>query len=148
MGNNVKVILITEENIMEIRDSSYRSQNPNTTENVKRNENTKFTEPSQQSTPAQAPKEIKNEVALEDEQEYKVRNPQLDLNVHYSVGRSTSSDRVTISAKAKEISALRSAVSKLPDLRDNKVQKYTQAIEEDNYKVKSNAVAGRMLDEM
>ncbi|MBF0472818.1 MAG: flagellar biosynthesis anti-sigma factor FlgM [Nitrospirae bacterium] len=78
----------------------------------------------------------------------KVHNPQLDLDVHYSIARSGSSDRVTISTKAKDINAIKSAIAKLPDIRDDKVSKYKQAIDDDEYEPDSNAVAGRMLDEI
>jgi flagellar biosynthesis anti-sigma factor FlgM len=94
------------------------------------------------------PKVQKKDVNAADSRNVKVRNPQLDLDVHYSVGRNSGSDRVTISGKAKEINAIKSAINKLPDVRDDKVQKYRDAIEEDDYAVDSNAVSGRMLDEI
>lgn len=71
--------------------------------------------PNQMETPAPPPPVKKSSDNL------KIRNPQLDLDVHYSIGSSGSSDRVTISAKAKEINSIKSAVAKLPDVRDKKI---------------------------
>jgi anti-sigma28 factor (negative regulator of flagellin synthesis) len=139
------------------------SQGTTTTGNVKKND-TQNNAPAQQgntanpedtgalgapgaAAPRPAPKPSKKEVSAGND--VKVRNPQLDLDVHYTIARSGASDKVTISGKAKEINAIKNAIAKLPDVRDEKIQKLKQSIDEDEYEQpESNAVAGRMLDEI
>lgn len=99
-------------------------------------------------TASTAPKTPKKDVNAGNGKDIKVRNPQLDMDIHYSIGRSGSSDKVTISGKAKDINAIKNAIAKLPDVREDKVKKYRDAIDEDEYDVDSNAVAGRMMDEI
>jgi negative regulator of flagellin synthesis FlgM len=56
-------------------------------------------------------------------------------------------DQVKISDSAKEIGRLQLAVSKLPDIRADRVEEVKNAITAGTYNVKGEAVAGKLLKE-
>lgn len=58
-----------------------------------------------------------------------------------------SKDQVTVSEKAKEIGRLQIEVSKLPEIRADRVDEIKNAINAGTYDVKGEAVAGKLLKE-
>lgn len=58
-----------------------------------------------------------------------------------------SKDQVTVSEKAKEIGRLQVEVSKLPEIRADRVEEIKNAINAGTYDVKGEAVAGKLLKE-
>lgn len=58
-----------------------------------------------------------------------------------------SKDQVTVSPAAKEIGRLQVEVSKIPDVRTNRVDQLKNAIASGTYNVKGEAVAGKILKE-
>lgn len=58
-----------------------------------------------------------------------------------------SKDQVTVSEKAKEIGRLQMEVSKLPEIRTDRVDEIKNAINAGTYNVKGEAVAGKLLKE-
>ena len=54
-------------------------------------------------------------------------------------------DQITLSGTAKEIGRLQTAVSKLPDIRADRVEELQNAINSGTYNVKGEAVAGKFL---
>ncbi|MCL5063138.1 MAG: flagellar biosynthesis anti-sigma factor FlgM [Nitrospirae bacterium] len=58
-----------------------------------------------------------------------------------------SKDQVTVSEKAKEIGRLQIEVSKLPEIRADRVDEIKNAINAGTYNVKGEAVAGKLLEE-
>jgi len=55
-------------------------------------------------------------------------------------------DQITLSGKAKEIGRLQAEVSKLPEIRTDRVDELKSAINSGTYKVKGEAVAGKLLN--
>jgi negative regulator of flagellin synthesis FlgM len=53
---------------------------------------------------------------------------------------------VSLSGTAKEIGRLQTAVSKLPDIRADRVEELQNAINSGTYNVKGDAVAGKLLN--
>ncbi|MBI5212800.1 MAG: flagellar biosynthesis anti-sigma factor FlgM [Nitrospirae bacterium] len=58
-----------------------------------------------------------------------------------------SKDQVTVSERAKEIGRLQLEVSKLPEIRADRVEEIKNAINAGTYEVKGSAVAGKLLEE-
>ncbi len=58
-----------------------------------------------------------------------------------------SKDHVTVSEKAKEIGRLQVEVSKLPEIRTDRVDEIKNAINAGIYNVRGEAVAGKLLKE-
>jgi len=56
-------------------------------------------------------------------------------------------DQVSVSDKAKEIGRLQTEVSKLPEIRPDRVNDVQNAINSGTYNVKGEAVASKMLKE-
>jgi len=56
-------------------------------------------------------------------------------------------DQVTVSDRAKEISKLRTDVNNIPDVRTDKVNEVKNAINNNTYNVKGEAVAGKFIKE-
>ena len=54
-------------------------------------------------------------------------------------------DQITLSGAAKEIGRLQAEVSKLPDVRTDRVEELKSAINSGTYNVKGDAVAGKLL---
>ena len=54
-------------------------------------------------------------------------------------------DQISLSGTAKEIGRLQMEVSKLPDVRTDKVEELKNAINSGTYNVKGDAVAGKLL---
>jgi len=63
------------------------------------------------------------------------------------VGGIGPQDQVLVSDKAKEIGRLQAEVSKLPDVRTDRVGEVKNAINNGTYNVKGEAVAGKVLKE-
>ncbi len=55
-------------------------------------------------------------------------------------------DQVTLSGAAKDIGRLQMEVSKLPDVRTDRVEELKNAINSGTYNVKGEAVAGKLLN--
>ena len=55
-------------------------------------------------------------------------------------------DQITLSGTAKEIGRLQAEVSKLPDVRTDKVDELKNTINAGTYNVKGEAVAGKLLN--
>ncbi|MBI5639117.1 MAG: flagellar biosynthesis anti-sigma factor FlgM [Nitrospirae bacterium] len=62
--------------------------------------------------------------------------------------KSSVTDKVDLSGKAKELAELKNAIGQLPDIRTDKVQAIEKAITDGTYKVDSRKVAGKMIDEL
>lgn len=58
-----------------------------------------------------------------------------------------SKDQVTVSESAKEIGRLQLEVSKVPEIREGRVDEIKNAINAGTYNVKGEAVAGKLLKE-
>lgn len=56
-------------------------------------------------------------------------------------------DQVTVSETAKQISRLMVEVSKIPDIRTDKVEEIKNAINSGTYEVKGSEIAGKMIKE-
>ncbi|MGO9380316.1 MAG: flagellar biosynthesis anti-sigma factor FlgM [Dissulfurispiraceae bacterium] len=54
-------------------------------------------------------------------------------------------DQITLSGTAKEIGRLQAEVSKLPDVRTDRVEELQNAINSGTYNVKGEAVAGKVI---
>ncbi len=54
-------------------------------------------------------------------------------------------DQVSLSGQAQEIGRLQTEVSKLPDIRTDRVEELKNAINSGTYNVKGEAVAGKLL---
>lgn len=63
------------------------------------------------------------------------------------VGGVSSKDQVSVSSAAKEIGRLQMEVSKMPDIRTDKVNQIKNAIDSGTYNVKGESVAGKILKE-
>jgi negative regulator of flagellin synthesis FlgM len=62
-------------------------------------------------------------------------------------GAVIATERVDLSAKAKEFQQIRQILDQTPDVRDEKVQELKDRIESGNYTVDSGKVAAKMLGE-
>ncbi len=63
-----------------------------------------------------------------------------------AAGEVTSKDdQISLSGAAKEIGRLQAEVSKLPDVRTDRVEELKSAINSGTYNVKGDAVAGKLL---
>jgi negative regulator of flagellin synthesis FlgM len=58
---------------------------------------------------------------------------------------SAQQDQITLSGQVKEIGRLQAEVSKLPDVRPDKVDDVKNAINSGTYDVKGDAVAGKLI---
>lgn len=56
-------------------------------------------------------------------------------------------EKVTISARAVDIQQIKSAVAKLPEIREEKVQEIKSQIEKGAYNIKSAGIAEKMVGE-
>lgn len=59
-----------------------------------------------------------------------------------------AADRIEISGRGKEISALRSVVNQMPETRDEKVNALREAINSGRYNIDSLKLAGKILTEI
>jgi negative regulator of flagellin synthesis FlgM len=57
------------------------------------------------------------------------------------------SDKVDLSTKAREIQQLKDAASKLPDVREEKIQEVQKMLKDGTYKVTADQIAGKMVGE-
>lgn len=65
-----------------------------------------------------------------------------------SAERTSASDRVNLSGKAKEIAELKGLINQLPDVRAEKIQTIEKAITNGTYKADSLKIAGKIIDEL
>src|SRR5271169_5991542 len=76
---------------------------------------------------------------------------QPDKNKEKGSGRQTGEimpqDKVSVSGQGKEIGRLQAEVSKLPDIRPDRVNDVKNAINTNTYNVRGESVAGKMLKE-
>jgi negative regulator of flagellin synthesis FlgM len=56
-------------------------------------------------------------------------------------------DKITLSGPARDIGRLQTEVSKLPDVRTDRVEEVKNAINSGTYDVKGDAVAGKLLQD-
>ena len=56
-------------------------------------------------------------------------------------------EKVNLSTTAKDVQNLKNAISKLPDVREDKVQALKDQIEKGNYRVDAGKVADKMVGE-
>ena len=68
-------------------------------------------------------------------------------NTSGQVGGTIPQDKVMVSDRAKEIGRLQAEVSKIPDVRTDRVEDVKNAVNTGTYNVKGEAVAGKMLKE-
>ncbi len=59
----------------------------------------------------------------------------------------SSKDQVTVSETAKEIGRLQAEVSKVPEIRTDRVDEVKNAINSGTYNVKGEAIAGKLVKE-
>ncbi len=59
-----------------------------------------------------------------------------------------SKDKITVSGKAKEINELKAMISDMPDIRTDRIDAITKAIDAGNYNVDAKEVAAKILEEM
>jgi len=62
-------------------------------------------------------------------------------------GAAIVTEKVDLSAKAKELQRIRQILDQIPDVREEKVQELKDRIESGNYAVDSGKVAAKMLGE-
>jgi negative regulator of flagellin synthesis FlgM len=62
-------------------------------------------------------------------------------------GVAVATERVDLSAKAKEFQQIRQILDQTPDVRDDKVQELKDRIQSGNYTVDSGKIAAKMLGE-
>jgi negative regulator of flagellin synthesis FlgM len=60
---------------------------------------------------------------------------------------SLPSEKVDLSTTAREIQQLKDAVSKLPDVREAKIQEVQQMLKDGTYKVGADQIAAKMVGE-
>jgi negative regulator of flagellin synthesis FlgM len=60
---------------------------------------------------------------------------------------SSPSERVDLSTTAKDIQQLKDALSKLPDVREEKVQEVQRMLKDGTYKIDADQIAGKMVGE-
>ncbi len=65
-----------------------------------------------------------------------------------TAAKSSSSDRIDISSRAREIAELMSALSQMPDVRAEKVAEIKKAIEAGNYDINPAKIAESILNEI
>ena len=64
-----------------------------------------------------------------------------------ALGNASPEEKVNLSATARDIQQLKSAINQLPDIRTEKVQELQKQIEQGTYKVDSGKVAEKMVGE-
>lgn len=62
-------------------------------------------------------------------------------------GATIATERVDLSAKAKEFQQIRQILDQTPDVRDGKIQELKDRIESGNYTIDSGKIAAKMLGE-
>ena len=60
---------------------------------------------------------------------------------------SSPSERVDLSTRAKDIQQLKDALSKLPDVREEKVREVQKMLKDGTYNVDADQIAGKMVGE-
>ena len=60
---------------------------------------------------------------------------------------SSPSERVDLSTTAKDIQQLKDALSKLPDVREEKIREVQKMLKDGTYKVGADQIAGKMVGE-
>jgi negative regulator of flagellin synthesis FlgM len=76
------------------------------------------------------------------------KNENVKLDVDRQVGGSpTPEEKVDLSTKAKDIQGLKSAITNLPDVREEKVQELKNRIESGKYNVSGEKIAEKMVGE-
>lgn len=63
-------------------------------------------------------------------------------------GAAIATDRIEISGRGKEISALRAVVNRMPETRDEKVNSLREAVKSGRYNIDSAKLAGKILKEI
>ncbi|MDA8083972.1 MAG: flagellar biosynthesis anti-sigma factor FlgM [Nitrospiraceae bacterium] len=65
-----------------------------------------------------------------------------------SVEKVGGADRVDLSGKAKEMADMKNTIDQLPDIRTDKVQSVSKAVNDGTYKIDSAKIANKMIDEL
>ena len=60
---------------------------------------------------------------------------------------SSPSEKVDLSTTAKDIQQLKDALSKLPEVREEKIQEVQKMLKDGTYKVSADQIAGKMVGE-
>ena len=81
-------------------------------------------------------------------QQYQKSDPVINEGAKpVSGGAAVATERVDLSAEAKDFQRIRQMLDQIPDVREEKVRELKDRIESGNYKVDSGKVAARMLGE-
>lgn len=76
------------------------------------------------------------------------RNDNMRQNSDKQVSRaSVPEEKVDLSTKARDIQQIKSALAKLPEIREEKVRDLKEAIEAGTYNVSGEKIAGKMVGE-
>ncbi|MCK9273913.1 MAG: flagellar biosynthesis anti-sigma factor FlgM [Syntrophales bacterium] len=88
------------------------------------------------------------------------RNQASELVSHYKINEKTATGRetqvsgktdpeekVSLSAKAKDINKVKEAIAELPDMREEKVMELKRRIDEGSYRVEGEKVADKLIEE-
>ena len=76
------------------------------------------------------------------------RNDNMRQNSDKQVGRAlVPEEKVDLSTKARDIQQIKSALAKLPEIREEKVQELKNVIEAGTYNVSGDKIAGKMVGE-
>lgn len=78
----------------------------------------------------------------------KLAKPEAKEAAQTTAAKSSSSDRIDISSRAREIAELMSALSQMPDVRAEKVAEIKKAIEAGNYDINPAKIAESILNEI
>ena len=81
-------------------------------------------------------------------QQYQKSDPVINEGAKPVSGEAAvATERVDLSAEAKDFQRIRQMLDQIPDVREEKVQELKDRIESGNYKVDSGKVAAKMLGE-
>jgi len=81
-------------------------------------------------------------------QQYQKSDPvRNEGNKPVSGGAAIATERVDLSAKAKELQRIRQVLDQIPDVREGKIQELKDRIASGNYAVESEKVAAKMVGE-
>lgn len=81
-------------------------------------------------------------------QQYQKSDPiRTEGDKHVGGAKAAATEKVDLSAKAKEYQRIRQVLDQVPDVRQEKVQELKERIESGNYAVDSGKVAAKMVGE-
>ncbi|MBA4373171.1 MAG: flagellar biosynthesis anti-sigma factor FlgM [Thermodesulfovibrio sp.] len=65
-----------------------------------------------------------------------------------AVEQVSKTDRVDLSGKAREMAEMRNTIDRLPEIRTEKVQSIEKAVNDGTYKIDSQKIANKMINEL